>query len=78
MQISEAIYLAFDTILDDEVSVNEAASHIKTFIPEYQDIDIHLISRRVSSYLSRNLESDSPNYKKVKKGIYKRRKSFYR
>lgn len=49
MQISEAVYLAFDTILDDEVSVVDISCHIKTFIPDYEDVDIGVTGKRVSS-----------------------------
>ncbi|MFT3994388.1 MAG: hypothetical protein QM660_08775 [Dysgonomonas sp.] len=76
MQISESVYLAFDTILDDEVSVTDVSCHIKTFIPDYEDVDVDVISKRVSSYLSRNTNSKNPLYKREKQGIYKRRKSF--
>lgn len=76
MRISEAVYLAFDTILDGEVSVADVSCHIKTFIPDYEDVDIEVICKRVSSYLSRNINSKSPLYKRDRLGIYKRRKSF--
>lgn len=79
VDLKEIIKDAFKYLKKKEIHVNELSDYIKSAIPEYKDVDIDIIRKKVNSRLAADVKlvSKEPTFSKVKNGKKGYKKGIY-
>jgi hypothetical protein len=79
VDLKEIIKDAFKYLGKKEIHVNELSDYIKSAIPEYKDVEIDIIRKKINSRLASDVKlvSKEPTFSKVKNGKKGYKKGIY-